>query len=104
VFVVMAQIRWIAWSTFIPHSRMVWSRLPLARVCPSGLNTTASTELVWPLKGRPNGVGCAGGIILVNLSGPLMPGALARLTVTDDGTALDTPNSEHHWPLTYAQP
>jgi hypothetical protein len=42
VFVVVAQIRWIAWSTFILHSRTVWSPLPLARVSPSGLNATAS--------------------------------------------------------------
>jgi hypothetical protein len=38
VFVVVAQILWIASSTFIPHRRTVWSVLPVARVRPSGLN------------------------------------------------------------------
>ncbi|MGH3719645.1 MAG: hypothetical protein ACRDRI_12575 [Pseudonocardiaceae bacterium] len=30
MFVVVAQIRWIAWSTSIAHSRTVWSTLPVA--------------------------------------------------------------------------
>jgi hypothetical protein len=38
---VVTQIRWIAWSTSIPHNRTVWSLLPVARVCPSGLDATA---------------------------------------------------------------
>ena len=41
VFTVVAQIHWISWLTFIPHGRIVWSRLPVARVRASGLNTTA---------------------------------------------------------------
>jgi hypothetical protein len=41
VFVVVAQTRWIARSTFVSHNRTVWSALPLARARPSGLNTTA---------------------------------------------------------------
>jgi hypothetical protein len=53
--VVVAQIRWIAWPTFIPHSRTVQSVLPLARVCPSGLHTTELTVLVWPVSGWPGG-------------------------------------------------
>ena len=32
------------------HSRTVWSALPVARVCPSGLNATALTRLVWPVR------------------------------------------------------
>jgi hypothetical protein len=51
VFVVVAQIRWIIWSTFIPHNRTVWSLLPVAMVCPSGLNATEMIELVWPVRG-----------------------------------------------------
>ena len=39
----MAQIRWIAYWTFRFHSRMAPSSLPLASVCPSGLNATEST-------------------------------------------------------------
>jgi hypothetical protein len=39
--VVVAQTRWIAWWTFIRHSRTVRSPLPVARMCPSGLNTTS---------------------------------------------------------------
>jgi hypothetical protein len=67
VFAVVAQIRRIAWSTFIPHSRTVRSSLPLARVCPSGLNATVSTPSAWPVSqvdqgrgklwGRPHAVG-----------------------------------------------
>ena len=45
------QTRWIAWLTFIPHSRTVRSPLPLARMRPSGLNATALTRLVWPVSG-----------------------------------------------------
>jgi hypothetical protein len=41
VCTVVAQIHWISWLTFIPHSRIVRSRLPVARVRASGLNTTA---------------------------------------------------------------
>ncbi len=48
--VVMAQIRWMARSTFVPHNRTVWSELPLARVRPSGLNATATTRWVCPVK------------------------------------------------------
>jgi len=55
--VVRAQIRWIAWSMFIVHNRTVLSPLLLARVCPSGLNTTEPTALVWPVRGWPSGVG-----------------------------------------------
>jgi hypothetical protein len=32
------------------HSRIVSSALPLARVLPSGLNATESTQLVWPVR------------------------------------------------------
>ena len=52
---VVAQIRWIARSTSISHSRTVRSALPLARVRPSGLNATELTELVWPVRGGPRG-------------------------------------------------
>jgi hypothetical protein len=50
---------------FIPHNRTVVSALPLARVCPSGLNTTEETELNTTeetelVRGWPSGVGCAG--------------------------------------------
>src|SRR5262249_61645328 len=38
-----------------PHSRMVASLLALARSCPSGLNATARTQLVWPVRGWPMG-------------------------------------------------
>ena len=48
------QIRWIAWLTFIGHNRTVWSLLPVARMCPSGLNATALMKLVWPVKGSPS--------------------------------------------------
>jgi hypothetical protein len=51
--VVVAQIRWIAWLTFLPHNRTVRPTLPLARVRPSGLNATTLTKSVWP----PSGVG-----------------------------------------------
>ncbi len=51
VFVVVAQIRWIAWSISIPHNRTVRSQLPVARVCPSGLNTTA---IGWTASSRSN--------------------------------------------------
>jgi hypothetical protein len=50
VLVVVVQIRWIAWSTFISHSRAVCSLLAVARVRPSGLNTTAVTASVWPVR------------------------------------------------------
>ncbi len=39
------------------HSRTVRSALALARIVPSGENTTASTRSVWPLRGGPNGRG-----------------------------------------------
>src|SRR2546421_11486586 len=65
-FVVMAQIRWIAWSTFVPHNRTVWSVLPLARVWPSGLNATERMGLVWPVRGWPRGVGWAGSVTFHN--------------------------------------
>ena len=39
----MEQIRWMAYWTFRFHSRIVPSSLPLASVCPSGLNATEST-------------------------------------------------------------
>jgi hypothetical protein len=45
------------------HSRVVWSLLPLARVCLSGLNATVLTALVWPVRGEPRGrVGRVGGV------------------------------------------
>ena len=33
------------------HSSTVWSAPAVARVCPSGANATAVTELVWPVSG-----------------------------------------------------
>jgi methyltransferase of ATP-grasp peptide maturase system len=42
----------------------------------------ARVPYAWMQQTRP------GGIILANISGPLMPGALARLTVTGDGMAV----------------
>ena len=39
---------------------MVPSRLPLASVCPSGLNATESTAPVPPVRRWPSGLGCAG--------------------------------------------
>jgi hypothetical protein len=36
--------RGLGWAgSVVSHSRTVWSSLPLARVCPSGLNATALT-------------------------------------------------------------
>jgi hypothetical protein len=37
------------------QSRTVWSALALASVLPSGLNATAKTESVWPVRGSPWG-------------------------------------------------
>jgi hypothetical protein len=37
------------------QSRVVPSALPLARVCPSGLNATESTATVLPVRGWPSG-------------------------------------------------
>ena len=42
------------------HSRIVPSRLPLASVCPPGLNATDSTTPVPPVRGWPSGRGRAG--------------------------------------------
>jgi hypothetical protein len=64
--VVVAQIRWIAWSMLNPHSQTVWSALPLAKVRPSGLNATVLTSA--QERGRSGrGPGCAGqgGVVLV---------------------------------------
>lgn len=33
------------------HNRTVWSPLALPRVCPSGLNATEATVLVWLVSG-----------------------------------------------------
>ena len=38
------------WGSLTSHSRAVWSSLAVARVCPSGLNATALTALVWPVR------------------------------------------------------
>jgi hypothetical protein len=46
----MAQIRAVTLSTVASHSRAVLSALAVARVCPSGLNATESTPLVWPVR------------------------------------------------------
>ena len=45
---------------FISHSRTVRSALPLATVCPSGLNPIAWTVSVWPARGWPSGIGRVG--------------------------------------------
>ena len=39
----VAQIRWMAYWTFRFQSRIVPSALPVASVCPSGLNATEAT-------------------------------------------------------------
>ncbi len=39
------------------HNRMVSSALPEARMCPSGLNATLITPLVWPVRGWPSAAG-----------------------------------------------
>jgi len=64
--VVMAQIRWMAWPTFVPHNRTLWSLEPVARVCPSGLNATEKMGLVGPVRGWPNGLGWAGSVTFHN--------------------------------------
>ena len=45
---VVAQIRWIAWSTFIPHSRTVWSLLLLSHYADQLVTVDAvgSVELI----------------------------------------------------------
>src|SRR5437764_1069158 len=48
------------------HNRTVMSLLPLARVCPSGLNATELTTSVWPVRGGPRGVGWAGPVTFHN--------------------------------------
>jgi hypothetical protein len=45
---VMRQIRAATRSTSVSHNRAVLSAV--ARVCPSGLNATDKTELVWPVR------------------------------------------------------
>ncbi len=46
----MLQIRAATRSTLVSHSRAVVSPLAVARVCPSGLNATKKTALVWPVR------------------------------------------------------
>jgi hypothetical protein len=48
------------------HNRTVLSKPPVARVCPSGVNATAMTELAWPVKGGPSDVGWAGSVTFHN--------------------------------------
>ena len=43
------------------HSRTVWSALPVARVCPSGLNATETTAGRCPIS-WPSGMGWAGSV------------------------------------------
>src|SRR5271156_3119861 len=49
-------------SSRVGHNRTVVSQLLEARVCPSGLNATLVTVLVWPVRGWPKGAGCAGSV------------------------------------------
>jgi hypothetical protein len=54
---------WRGPGRWYSHSRTVWSSLPVARVCPSGLNATDQTGSVWPVRGSPGaGVGRVGGV------------------------------------------
>jgi hypothetical protein len=46
----------MGWPVSAFHSRTVVSALALASRCPSGLNATLSTPLVWPVNGSPRGV------------------------------------------------
>ena len=52
----------MAYWTFRFQSRVVPSSLPLASVCPSGLNATESTVTVLPVRGWPSGWGSAGSV------------------------------------------
>ena len=47
---VMSQSRVVTRSTLVSHNRAVVSWLVVARVCPSGLNATELTPLVWPVR------------------------------------------------------
>jgi hypothetical protein len=82
--VVVAQIRWIAWPTFIPHNRTVQSVLPLARVCPSGLNTTEVTAFGVAGQGLAQGVGWAGSVTFHRVTKE----AAARKESADDDAVL----------------
>jgi len=83
---VAAARRRLAVHGFQPHltahngERGVPERAPFDRIIATcGVPRVPYT---WVQQTRP------GGVVLANVSGPLMPGALARLTVTDDGTAV----------------
>jgi hypothetical protein len=58
----VAQIRWMAYWTFRFQSWVVPSALPLASVCPPGLNATEYT-VVPPLRGGPRSRGRAGSVM-----------------------------------------
>ena len=70
---------------------MVPSRLPLASVCPSGLNATESTATVPPLvRGWPNGLGCAGS---ATSHSPTVPSRLPLASVCPSGLNATEPTA-----------
>src|SRR5450755_2638734 len=60
------------------HSRTVWSALPAAKVCPSGLNATEYTVLEGPVNGRPSRIGWLG-LVTSHRRTVLSPPAAARV-------------------------
>ena len=79
----------MAYWTFRFQSRVVPSSLPLASVCPSGLNATESTAVVPPVRGWPSGPGCAGSADIPQPDGAVDAAAGQRVPIGAERHRID---------------